>query len=105
MQDLVEDIRTEERFDAGAGTSARDDDAQLIEGIAAGDAGAFQSLYDRYAPQAYGLALQISRSRQIAEESVQEAFLSLWHQPWAYRPGKGWCVLGSVRACLSTARR
>jgi len=86
MQELVEDIRTAERFTA---TSSGDDDAQLIEAIAAGDAGAFQSLYDRYAPQAYGLALQVSRSRQIAEESVQEAFLSLWHQPWSYRPGKG----------------
>jgi RNA polymerase sigma-70 factor (ECF subfamily) len=57
--------------------------------ISAGDVAAFQSVYDRYAPQAYGLALRISRSRQIAEESVQDAFLSLWNRPGSYRPGKG----------------
>ena len=68
---------------------ARDADARLIEAVAAGDADAFAALYDRYAPQAYGLALRVSRDRRIAEESVRDAFLTLWRRPGAYRPARG----------------
>jgi RNA polymerase sigma-70 factor (ECF subfamily) len=95
MQELVMDVG-KERQRRGAHPKAalgkqetREDDAQVTGAISAGDVGAFQSVYDRYAPQAYGLALRISRSRQIAEESVQDAFLSLWNRPGSYRPGKG----------------
>jgi RNA polymerase sigma-70 factor (ECF subfamily) len=116
MQELVMDLRKERqrrgahptaapgnhetrRGGVGSGTGAEsqlgarsgsgDDDAEVTGAISAGDVGAFESVYDRYAPQAYGLALRISRSRQIAEESVQDAFLSLWNRPGSYRPGRG----------------
>jgi RNA polymerase sigma-70 factor (ECF subfamily) len=95
MQELVTDVRKERQRRGPRPTAtpdeeeARDDDARVTGAISAGDVGAFESVYDRYAPQAFGLALRISRSRQIAEESVQDAFLSLWNRPGSYRPGRG----------------
>jgi RNA polymerase sigma-70 factor, ECF subfamily len=89
MQRLAEDVRTAGRSGADVPGAGPPDDAQLMEAIAEGDIRAFETLYDRYSAQAYGLALRVSRSRQIAEESVQEAFLSLWNRPWSYRPGSG----------------
>jgi hypothetical protein len=48
---------TEAESQPGADWGSRDDDAQVTGAISAGDVGAFESVYDRYAPQACGLAL------------------------------------------------
>jgi RNA polymerase sigma-70 factor (ECF subfamily) len=74
---------------ADAAVPGWEQDARLLQAMARGDVRAFESLYDRYAPQAYGLALRVSRSRQIAEESVQDAFLSIWQRAESFRPEKG----------------
>src|SRR5919204_221398 len=42
-----------------------------------GDREAFEELYRRYAPGAYGLALRVTGQELLAQEVVHEAFLAL----------------------------
>ena len=70
-------------------------DRDLIKRIESGDQDAFRGLFDRYSGTALALARRIVRQAHIAEETVQEAFLSVWRNPGAYDPGRG-----SVRAWL-----
>jgi RNA polymerase sigma-70 factor, ECF subfamily len=74
---------------ANGPTNTRTEDQALVESVARGDTAAFEALYDRHAAQAYGLALKVSHSRQIAEEATQDAFLSLWQRPSSYQSDKG----------------
>jgi RNA polymerase sigma factor (sigma-70 family) len=64
-------------------------DADLIACIAGGDQGCLARLYDRYAGAAMGLAWRICGSKTIAEEVVQEAFMSIWHRPGSFDPRRG----------------
>jgi RNA polymerase sigma factor (sigma-70 family) len=70
-------------------------DRELLRRIGRGDDDAFRSLFGRYAPTARALALRILRQPFLADETVQEAFLSLWRHPERYDAGRG-----SVRAWL-----
>lgn len=53
-------------------------DYDLIALVAEGNERALGELYDRFAPMGYGLAVRVLRERELAEDAVQEAFLSLW---------------------------
>ena len=54
-----------------------DQDADLLERIRAGDADAFMTLVDRYGPLMLRIALGHVRSRAVAEEVVQDAWLGV----------------------------
>lgn len=51
------------------------------------DAAAFRSLYDASAPRLFGLALRILQRRELAEEVLQESFVSIWHNARDYESG------------------
>jgi RNA polymerase sigma factor (sigma-70 family) len=70
-------------------------DLDLVRAIGQGDEEAFRGLFRRYAPTAIALAQRVVRRLHLAEETVQEAFLSLWRNPEGYDPSRG-----SVRAWL-----
>jgi RNA polymerase sigma-70 factor (ECF subfamily) len=70
-------------------------DRELVERIANGDEEAFRALFRRYAPTALALAGGMLRESHLAEETVQEAFLSLWANASSYDER-----LGSVKAWL-----
>ena len=53
-------------------------DDQLIAALVDGNREAFAELYDRYWSPLYRLAYQKLRSKEIAEELVQELFISIW---------------------------
>ncbi|GAA3862663.1 sigma-70 family RNA polymerase sigma factor [Saccharothrix violaceirubra] len=61
----------------------------LVARVTAGDRGAFGELYDRYARPAYSLARRICVDQGLAEDVVQEAFLSLWRNPGGYDRSRG----------------
>jgi RNA polymerase sigma-70 factor, ECF subfamily len=77
--------------------------------VQAGDAGAFGVLYDRHVTAAFGLALAITRSRRLAEEVVQEAFLTLWRARASYDPARGspggWLLTITRNRSLDALRR
>ncbi|HLI33192.1 MAG TPA: sigma-70 family RNA polymerase sigma factor [Solirubrobacteraceae bacterium] len=70
-----------------------------MELVAAGDARAFEVVFDRHSGPAFSLAFRICGRRAVAEDVVQEAFLSLWRAGGRYDRTRGsvrsW-VLGSV---------
>jgi RNA polymerase sigma factor (sigma-70 family) len=65
------------------------EDRELHRRLATGDRGAFDELYRRYAPLAYGLALRLIGQSLLAQDVVHDAFLALWRAPEAYDPARG----------------
>ncbi len=66
------------RSRSASGAKAALSDEALIGSIAVGDELALRQFYDRFGAVAYGLALRVASDRGLAEEAVQEAFLSVW---------------------------
>ncbi len=58
-----------------------------IRGAAQKDALAFRRLYKAVSPRLLGLALRILHRRELAEEALQESFVSIWHHAGDYQPG------------------
>lgn len=54
-----------------------------------GDARAFEAIYDRHGSSAFSLAYRIAGNRTVAEDIVQEAFLSVWRSSVRYQPERG----------------
>jgi RNA polymerase sigma-70 factor (ECF subfamily) len=50
---------------------------------------AFEVIYDRHATAAYSLARRMCGTRAMAEDVVQDAFLSLWRRLDRYDPARG----------------
>ena len=70
-------------------TDGEPEDLELHRRLTAGDRGAFDELYRRYAPAAYGLAFRVTAHRVLAQDVVHDAFLALWRAPEAYDPSRG----------------
>src|SRR5919112_569697 len=78
--------------DAKAAAATREadvDDAALHRRLAAGDRGAFDALYGRYASAAYGLAFRVTGQAVLAQDVVHDAFLALWRAPEAFDAARG----------------
>jgi RNA polymerase sigma-70 factor, ECF subfamily len=65
------------------------EDLELHRRLSAGDRGAFDELYRRYSPTAYGLAYRLTGHRMLAQDVVHEAFLALWRAPEAFDAARG----------------
>jgi RNA polymerase sigma-70 factor (ECF subfamily) len=74
-------------------------DEDLMQLVAENDSAAFAIIYDRHSTVAFSLAFRMCGKRAIAEEVVQEAFLSAWRGGSRYDRTRGsvrtW-VLGIV---------
>jgi RNA polymerase sigma-70 factor (ECF subfamily) len=68
---------------------SQDDDRSLLRRIAEGDQAALATLYDRYGAPALGIAVKICNNRALAEDVVQEAFLSIWQRAGRFDPDRG----------------
>jgi len=64
-------------------------DADLMRRISSGDRSAVDALYDRFRRPAYALARRILADDTMAEDVLQEVFLSVWRDPGAFDRGKG----------------
>lgn len=69
-----------------------------MEMVCDGDARAFEVIFDRHSGPAFSLAYRMCGRRALAEEVVQEAFLSLWRSGEKYDRTRG-----SVRSWVLTA--
>lgn len=56
---------------------APDDEQMLVARLRAGDAGAFDQVYDAYRPRIFAFLLRMTRSRMIAEDLLDETWLRL----------------------------
>jgi RNA polymerase sigma-70 factor (ECF subfamily) len=73
-------------------------DEELMELLDAGEMRAFEVIFDRHAGAGYSLALRMCGRRALAEDIVQEAFLSLWRSGTNYDRARG-----SVRSWVLSA--
>jgi RNA polymerase sigma-70 factor (ECF subfamily) len=75
-------------------------DEDLLELLSAGDSRALEVIFDRHSAPAFSLAFRMCGRQAMAEDIVQEAFLSLWRSGARYDPTRG-----SVRSWVLTAAR
>jgi RNA polymerase sigma-70 factor (ECF subfamily) len=64
-------------------------DGELLALAREGNADAFEVIYDRHATPAYSLAHRMCGTSGMAEDVVQEAFLSLWRRVDRYDATRG----------------
>ena len=87
------------RHDKAGAALRRLADEELMDRVRDGDSAAFSVIYDRHGTTAFSLAYRMAGKRNVAEDVVQEAFLSLWRTSARYDASRGsvrtW-VLGIV---------
>ncbi len=95
----------------GAGAVARstamEREQELVSRIRTGDVGAFEILYREFAPGLLAFAFTHVRSREIAEELVQELFLNLWkyRQKWVLTHSLKAYLFGALRKRITSYQR
>src|ERR1700760_2987031 len=57
---------------------ARDDEPVLVKAAKSGDANAFEELVNRYETKIFRLTMNITRNREDAEDSMQDAFMKAY---------------------------
>jgi RNA polymerase sigma-70 factor (ECF subfamily) len=84
-------------------------DEALVALAARSEQSALAELYDRYGRAAYGLALRVLRDEALAEDAVQEAFLSVWRTASRFVPERGsastWILTLVHRRAVDAVRR
>jgi len=76
------------------GAADRNDDrgaaalAPLMARIAAGDETAFSALYERTHAKLFGICRRILNDAGLAEEVLQEVYVTVWQRARTYDPGK-----------------
>jgi RNA polymerase sigma factor (sigma-70 family) len=84
-------------------------DEALIALVARRDEAALAALYDRFGRLAYGLALRVLRDRSLAEDAVQEAFLTVWRTADRFVAGRSkassWILTFVHRRAVDLVRR
>jgi RNA polymerase sigma-70 factor (ECF subfamily) len=68
--------------------SEKTTDAELIEAVLHGDAGAFEHILDRHLDSVYRFAYGYLKSKDDAEDVAQEAFVRVWRNLKKFDPSK-----------------
>jgi RNA polymerase sigma factor (sigma-70 family) len=64
-------------------------DAELVRRVRDADGAALSQLYQRFVRPCYSLARRICADEGLAEDVVQEVFLTLWRDPTRFDPARG----------------
>jgi RNA polymerase sigma factor (sigma-70 family) len=84
-------------------------DEQVLEAVGRGDDDALGVLYDRFGQLAYRLAYRILRDQALAEDAVQEAFLTVWRSADSYKRERAkpstWILTVVHRRAVDLVRR
>ena len=73
----------------GPNLSEGPSDAELVQRIGEADGAALSQLYQRFGRPCYSLARRICADEGLAEDVVQEVFLTLWRDPSRFDPSRG----------------
>jgi RNA polymerase sigma-70 factor (ECF subfamily) len=84
-------------------------DEAVVALLARSDEQALAELYDRFGRVAYGLALRVLRDETLAEDAVQDAFLTAWRTADAFVPERAkastWLLTLVHRRAVDLVRR
>lgn len=84
-------------------------DGELLGLVIRGDKQALSALYDRYARQVYSLALRMIENQSLAEEVVQDVFMTIWTRAETYRTERGpfsaWLLSVTHNRCIDELRK
>jgi RNA polymerase sigma factor (sigma-70 family) len=84
-------------------------DEAVVALVARSDESALAELYDRFGRVAYGVALRVLRDEKLAEDAVQEAFLSAWRNADRFMPERAkastWILTLVHRRAVDLVRR
>src|SRR2546426_4330862 len=84
-------------------------DEAVVALVARSDETALAELYDRFGRVAYGVALRILRDEKLAEDAVQEGFLSAWRNADRFMPERAkastWLLTFVHRRAVDLVRR
>ena len=69
-------------------TAGGPSDAELVQRLGDADGAALSQLYQRFVRPCYSLACRICADGGLAEEVVQEVFLTLWRDPCRFDPSR-----------------
>lgn len=88
---------------------ARMDDRALVARVTEGDGHALEALYGRYGRACYGLARRILADEQLAQDAVQEVFLTVWRDASRFDAAKGgfstWLMTMTHHKAVDAVRR
>jgi RNA polymerase sigma factor (sigma-70 family) len=95
--------------DDGVPDAPRTPDPTLMAQVGARDGDALAELWKRYSRPCLALARRITADDVIADEVVQEVFLSVWRRPEAYDPTRGafvtWLLAATHHKSVDAVRR
>ena len=84
-------------------------DEAVVALVARAEEGALGELYDRYGSTAFALSLRVLRDRGLAEDAVQDAFLTVWRRASTFLPERGrassWLLTLVHRRAVDLVRR
>jgi len=85
------------------------DDRALVARVTEGDGGALEALYARYGRACYGLARRILIDEQLAQDAVQEVFLTVWRDASRFDASRGafstWLLSMTHHKAVDSVRR
>src|SRR5580692_10330000 len=85
------------------------DDASLLAQVRTGDEQAMASLFDRYSPVVYSVALRVIRDPASAEDILQEVFMQVWRSPDGFVATRGslggWLAVVARNRSIDALRR
>lgn len=84
-------------------------DEAVVALVARSDQSALAELYDRFGRVAYGVALRVLRDEKLAEDAVQEGFLTAWRTADRFMPERSkastWLLTFVHRRAVDLVRR
>jgi RNA polymerase sigma factor (sigma-70 family) len=70
-------------------TAERQDLAEALQRVAAGDRGALQIVYQRTSAKLFGICLRILGDASEAEDALQDIYVTIWRRAGAFDPQRG----------------
>jgi RNA polymerase sigma-70 factor, ECF subfamily len=93
---------------AAASPAAGPDLAALLSEVAAGEAAAFEAVYDHIAAPVFGIARAVLRDPCQAEEVTQDVLAEIWRTAACYNPARGspmaWVAVIAHRRAIDRVR-